>query len=320
MGEDREKETIGMLLDIEHLYGEHEGRLGPFIATLAVSAAPILFYVYLGLFTRIPIWVFVPFEVIIIIRAIMIIPGREYYRKQLFLKQINSDYMNTAKLLNVNVIHPDGCLEYTSGKILYLVCCFNGTSDDEIQRSIQLRKFLENAIGEYEFDTYIQNVNDSPALREYYNKVSNFNKNLSARNFIHMIDHNIELTEDTSIVQCTIYAVKGYRSDWKDIKTQIDTALGSRVARCYKTVYRVSDPYVVNQILNRDIDSVINISDLTRRKYATQQYGTSKVLAYDLPDDKEIIQGRGAANPVIVDKAPKKSFHVSYEEAKNKHE
>jgi len=199
-----------------------------------------------------------------------------------------------------------------------MVCCFNGTTDDEIQRSIQLRKLLDNMFGDFEFDTYIHNVNDSPTLRAYYDTVSKFNKNVSARNFIDIIDHSIELTADNSMVLCTIYVIKGNRSDWKTIKSQIDSALGSRVARCYKSIYRVNDPKTINDILNRDIDSVINIEDLTRKKYATQQYDTSKVLAYDLPENKEIVQGRANKNPVIVERAPAGSFHVKYKETENK--
>jgi len=318
MFEDREKETIGMLLDISHLYGEHEGRLGPFLITLCICCTPILFYVYLGLFETIPIWAFAILEVIIIIRTIMIIPGRERYRVKIYKNRINSNYMNTADLLNVKMIHPDGCTEYVNGKICYMVCCFNGTTDDEIQRSIQLRKLLDNMFGDFEFDTYIHNVNDSPTLRAYYDTVSKFNKNVSARNFIDIIDHSIELTADNSMVLCTIYVIKGNRSDWKTIKSQIDSALGSRVARCYKSIYRVNDPKTINDILNRDIDSVINIEDLTRKKYATQQYDTSKVLAYDLPENKEIVQGRANKNPVIVERAPAGSFHVKYKETENK--
>lgn len=314
MDTEHEKETIGMLLDIEHLYGEHEGRLAPLLTTLCVSAAPVLIYIYAGLFNYVPLWLDIPLEIIIVIRAIMLIPGREKYRVQLFLNRINSNYLTTAKLLNVNIIHPDGCVEYINGKIMYLVCCFNGTTDDEIRRSIQLRKFLEASIGDFEFDTYIQNINDSPALRDYYEKVSRFEKNAAASNFISIIDHNIDLTEDSSIVQCTIYAIKGSRSDWKVMKSQIESALGSRVARCYKHIYRVDNADTINAILNRDVDSVINISELTRKKYATQQYGSSKVLAYDLPDDKVIIQGQGTAKPVVIDKAPRKGFHIEYEE------
>lgn len=307
------KATIGMLLDIENLHGENEGRLAPVLITLGLCGTPILFYVYFSWFLFIPIYLFAILWIIYSIRVIMIVPGDERSRVKHYKKQLLDDYTNTASYMNIKTIHPDGCIEYVSGKIAYLVCCFNGTSEDEVQRSVQLRKLLENMFGEFDYDTYLLNINEAPALREYYNKVSHFQRNDSAKNFIGIIDHSIKLTAESSLVQATVYAIKGYRGDWKVIKNQIDTSLGSRVARCYKNVTRVSDPDVINELLNRDIDSIVNISDLLRKKYTTQNYDTSKVLAYDLPEDSEIILGASSQNPVIP-KAPKHSFHQVFKE------
>lgn len=310
---DEDDATVGMLLDIDHLYGEHQGRLGPWVVSICVSAAPVLLYIYSGLYARIPIWLFAIFEAIFTIRVFMIVIGREKHRVAIYKKQLNDEYMGTADLLNVQ-IHPDGCLEYLNGKICYLVCCFNGTCEDSVGRSIQLRKLIDAMIDDYDYDTYLININESPALRNYYEQVSTFDKNQSAKNFINIVDHTMELTEDTSLVQCTLFAIKGFKSDWKDIRANIDTMINSRVARAYKSIYRIDDAKVINEFLNRDIDSIINISDLLRRKYANQQYDTSKVLAYDLPDDQEIIQGKAAVVKVVDDKAPKQSFHHKFEE------
>lgn len=309
--DEQEIPKIGMLLDVGQLYGEHEGRLGPWMCALAMGAAPILLFVYFNLFQIIPLWIAIPVFIFIAIRAVMIFPGREGYRVELFKKQILSDYMSTADLLNIKTIHPDGCIEYLNGKIQYLVVCFNRTTEDTVRRSVQIKKLLLTMMNDCEFDIYIHNINDSPALRNYYKKVSNFNKNEAAKNFVQMIDHMITLTENTSNVQCTIFAIKGSRSDWKNIRTSIDTACSSKVARCYKSISRVNDPDVINEVLNRDVDSVINISELLRHKYATKDYATSKVIAYDLPEDQEIIQGKAAVNPVI--KSTKSTgFHTKY--------
>lgn len=313
MEDKKERPTIGMLLDIEHLYGEHESRLGPIMAVLLFGAAPVLLYVYFGLFNYIPVWAFVPAEIIIILRVIMLVPGREKYRVRIFKRSLYDDYTSPSSLMNIKTIHPDGCVEYLNGQIVYLVCCFNGTTEDSLRRSVQLRKFLNSMFGDFLFDTYILNVTDFPALRMYYDKVKEFDKNESATNFINIIDYNIELVNDKSLVQCTVYAIKGRRSDWKDIKTQIDLALGSRLARVYKTVYRVKDSTVINELLNRDIDGVVNIEELLRKKYRTGNYNTSKVLAYDLPEDKVIIQGKSAVKPVIKNSNPN-GFLVAYKE------
>lgn len=314
--DDKELPLIGMLLDIVNLYGEHEGRLAPWMYVLCIGLAPTLLYVYSSLFLFIPIWVFAPFNIWLLIRLIMKFPGREKTRVEIFKRQLNSKYVPAADLMNIKVIHPDGCVEYVNGNICYIVVAFNGTVDDTIQRSIQLRKLLDMLTLNREYDIYITNVNDSPALREYYNKVSTFQRNASAKNFIRMIDHTIQLTKDTSMVQCTILTIKGRKSEWKDIKHQVETAVGSRVARCYKTIYRVTDGDEINAIFNRDCDSVVHIEELMRKKYATEEYDTNKVLAYDLPEDQVIIQGKANQNPVLPEQT-KHGFHIQYKEDSN---
>lgn len=315
MGNDDElkKPTIGMLLNINHFYGQSESRLGPTLITVCAICAPILIYVYFSLFNYIPIWLFVPFEIFFAIRMVMIIPGREGYRVNIFRRRLHDNYTPTAKLLNIKTIHEDGCIEYLNGNIMYLVCCFNNTSADVVQRSIRLRKFLTSLLGEYVFDIYIHNLVDSPALRNYYDKVQTFERNDSAVNFVKIIDHSIKKTTDGSMIQATIYAIKGKRSDWKDIKHQIDIACASSNAKVYKSVSRVNDAEVINDILNRNIDSVINIDDLLRRKYQTGDYDTSKVIAYDLPEDKIVVQGK-SRQEAIIPKTKSNSFHVKFEE------
>lgn len=311
MQDEKERPVIGMLLDIVNLYGEHEGRMAPWIYVLCIGLAPTLIYVYFALWNVIPLAIFVPLNVFLIIRLIMKFPGREKYRVEIYKRQLNDKYVPAADLMNIKMIHPDGCIEYINGNIMYIVNTFNGTVDDEVQRSVQLRKLIDMMTLNREYDIHIMNVNDSQTLRDYYTKVNAFDRNVSARNFIKMIDHTIKLTNNTSMVQSTIFCIRGRKSDWKDIKHQIDTAIGSRLARCYKTIYRVTEPDEINAIFNRDCDSVINIEELMRKKYATEEYASSKVLAYDLPDDQIIIQGKGNENPVLPE-TPKKSFHVQY--------
>lgn len=314
MQEEKEKPVIGMLLDIVNLYAEHEGRLAPWMYVLCFGLGPVIIYVYFSLWLVIPVWLFAIADVYLIIRLIMKFPGREKHRIEIYKRQLNDKYVPAADLMNVKVIHPDGCIEFVNGTILYLVNTFNGTVDNEVQRSIQLRKLLDMMTLNREYDIYVVNVNDSQTLRDYYNKVNTFQRNTSAKNFIKMIDHTIKLTKETSMVQCTIFAIRGNKSEWKDIKHQIDTAVESRVARCYKTIYRVKDPEEIGAIFNRDCDSVVNIEELMRKKYATEEYASSKVLAYDLPDNQVIIQGKGNQNPVIPEQT-KHSFHQVYKES-----
>lgn len=316
MPEKKEKPTIGMLLDIEHLYGNSESRLGPWVASLLLGGAPALIYVYFGLFTYVPIWLFLPINIFWVIRVIMKIQGREDYRMMIFKRQLYDKYVTSSSLMNIKTIYADGCIEYVNGTIMYLVASFNGTCESEVRRSVELRKFMQNLLGDYLADIYIHNITMVAELRDYYNRVSRFGKNESAKNFIKIIDYTLSLTEDTSMVQCTIFAIKGRRSEWKDMKHQIDVAVKSKVAKVYKTVYRIKDVEEINSVLDRDIDTTVNISELLRNKYKTEDYGSSSVLAYDLDADKIIEQGKSAVKPIIPEQTAS-SFHVVFEEDSN---
>ena len=300
-----------MLLDIEHLYGEHEGRLAPVLTSILLALAAPLLYVYFGLFEYIPIWLFAPIAIIIAIRVVLIIMGRESYRLQMFRRRMNDEWTSSAQLLNIRRIHQDGCVEYTNGKIFYAVCCYNGTVEDELSRTRELRKFLNSLLGEFAFDTYILNINNTEPLRSYYAKTHKFGRNAAGRNFVKIIDNSVELTRNDSMVQATVYCIKGTRSDWKAIRTQIDAAVRSSSAKCFKRVYRIDDPEELQNIIDMDADTNVNIDDLLRKRYQTSEYGSSKVLAYD-PDGEIIIQGKEEHQ-----KRQKKStgsFYVKYQE------
>ena len=101
----QQKEVIPMLLDIQHFYGEHEGRIGPLIMTLLIVCLPILLYVYFGLFNYIPIPFLIVVEIIVIVRALLIIQGREGYRLKMYRRSLYDDYIGTAQLMNIRAIH-----------------------------------------------------------------------------------------------------------------------------------------------------------------------------------------------------------------------
>lgn len=285
------KATIAMLLDIEHLYGEHEGRLAPILTTLLLCLVAPLLYVYFGLFVYIPWWLFTPIAIIIAIRIVMIIPGRENFRLANYKKRRDDEWTSTSTLVDISRIHQDGCVEYTRDKIFYAVCCYNGTIENEVERTRELRKFLDALLGDFPFDTYILNVNNTEALRKYYSKTHKFGRNTAGRNFVRIIDNSVEMTENNSMVQCTVYCIKGKRSDWKALRTQIDAAIRSSSARCFKTVYRVEDPEELQTIIDMDADTSVDIEELLRKRYQTGEYGSSRVLAYD-PAEEIVIQGK----------------------------
>ena len=325
---EQEKDKIPFLLDIEHFYGNAEGRLAPLVTTLLIIAAPLMLYVYFGIFEFIPIWAFIPVEIIIAARAIMIIPGREAYRLKMFRRQLYDEYTSTANLINIRTIHSggytpkgstvsqDGLVEYSNGRIAYFVQAYNGTVSNDIQHTKNLRKFLRQLCGDQPYDIYIMNINTASTLNDYYAKISNFDRNESADNFIKIIDHNKERVENNSMLQTIVFCIKGYKSDWREIKVNIVNTLKSKDAKCFKTVKLLETEDEINAVINRNIDTVVNINELLRRKYKTDDYGTSKVLKFDVTPDETIQIGTPPVNTILPETAPN-SFHVSYDDVMN---
>lgn len=306
-----DKPTIAMLLDVEHLHGDHEGRLGPLVTTLLISGAPVLFYAYYGLFDVIPVWIFAPLEIIFALRIVMLIPGRERYRVESYKRRLYDDYSDVAKLMRIKTIYDDGLVEYVNGRVFYAVKCYNGTCEDELQRTLLLRKLLNSMVGEFEFDVYILNESDTSALRRYYKLISRFGKNRASLMFIKIVDLLISLTKHKSMVMCTVFVIKGTRSDWKQMKVQIDGAILSTMSKAFKKIYRVKDRAELKALISQDIDTNIDIDELLRAKYKTGEYYTSKVVAYD-PKDTVII-GRNE-DTQKKKKTSNASFHVTYTE------
>ena len=310
-----------MLLDIEHFYGENQGSLGPLLKTLIALGIPPILYMYFALWHFIPIPLAIAIEVTYAIRVIMIVPGREGYRLEAYRKSLYEDYQEAASLVNIRTIHSgtgtiqDGLIEYTNGQVAYCVIAYNGTIPNDDQHTRIVKRLVETMVGKHAFDIHVINDTQTSNLYDYYKKVSNFAKNEAATNFIKILDYCVTQTKQRSMVQGILFVIKGRRSDWKDIRISIDTALKSRDAKAFKSIKLLTTDEEISIMINRDADTVVNIQDLLRKKYKTGDYGESKVLKFDaLPTDN--IQLGSAPEDAILPKTRKSSFHVRYEDTK----
>lgn len=309
----KDKPTIGMLLDIEHYNGEHSGRLAPILIPLIVAAIPILFYMYSGLFTIIPLWIFIPIEIVVVIRVIQIVPGRERYRLSLYRKQINDDYLSMADMNQIKTIYENGCVEYVDNSVHFFILGFNGTIDKPMEHAMLLSDFLTTLIANYTYNIYLQNITDTNILTHYYDRVNRFQKNNSASNFIDILDYDKKLTEETSLVQGLIIELICPKSDWKTTLQHINDSLRDYSFSVFKTIELLTDYREINAILNRDIDSVVNIEELLRLRYKTGDYKGSHVLTYDVAGKDNIVLGDTRTVKIIPD-APIETFHILYED------
>lgn len=301
---EKDEPTVAMLLDIDHFYGESEGRLGPTLIFLCIGFAPLLLYGYYTLYLLIPLWLFMPIWLFYLLRCGLIILGDEKTRLKNFVKQSNDVYSAMYDMLRIKTIHEDGCIEYINGNISYFVVTYNGTTDDTVKRSIQLKKFQSIMLADHSYDVDSQNITEINTLDRRYSNVKLFADAESARDFIDIIDHNRNIVQRSSLLTRVVYEVKGRRSEWKEMHANIQAALNSTAVKAFKLAYLVSDKEEIEEIMSRDVDGVINLEEMLRKKYCNNQYYGSYVAGYD-DSDLEVEEPKETVA---------EGFHSKYEE------
>lgn len=303
-----EDEVIQMLLDTDHFFGEHEGRLAPKIIFILVALLPAVVYVYFGIFLYIPIPFFVIFLILWTIRWALKIPGQESTRLYFYRKQIHDEYASTYSLLRIKHIHDDGLVEYLNGVVSYFVIAYNGDSYDNIVHSSLCEKFMLSAFEDRDYNMYVKNIIFAETLASRYKDVKIFGDMDAARDFLDIIDFNSKIVSENSVMQRIIFQVRGHKSDWKEMRTSIDSAIHSESAKAFKSVHRVTSREEIDEILSMDLDGYIELDSMMRNKYCTGEYYGSRVLCYD----DNVNNNKTQTKEVNVKNKSNKGFHTSY--------
>ncbi len=272
-----ETEYISMLLDIDHYYGESEGRLGPTLKFLIIGLGPILIWTYFGF--PLPVWLFWPAEVIWLVRVGLITLGREKERLIQYRRQLNDDFSSSEELLRIKTVHDDGCVEYINGRVTYFIVAANGTSYDPIARSKMLREFFAQFQRDFDIDIYVQNLTELKSLEERYAHVKLFTDEDAAKDFIDIIDHNREIVYSGSRLSRLVIGVKATRSYWTEVRDSCKQAVYSGAAKAFKDVHMATREEVLD-IINTDVRTYVDVDGILQKKYATHNYFGSKVLYF----------------------------------------
>ena len=102
----------------------------------------------------------------------------------------------------------------------------------------------------------------------------------AAKDFIDIIDHNRKVVYSQSRLTRIVFAVKGRKSYWTDIRDNCKMAIYSGPAKAFKEV-KIGLREDIQEVLNTDIRGVVDLDSLLQKKYATHQYFGSKVLYFD---------------------------------------
>lgn len=282
-----EKLTIQMLLDIENIFGESTRGLAQTVLSLILMLIPPAIIGYTTMYLFVPWMILIAFCLVWAVRVVLVVNGHERSRVANFKRTRDDVYSMMKDMINVRMIHPQGCVEYINGSIGFFIVTYNSTSPDVLNKARMIDYFINMAVGKHAFDIYIQNINDTSVLDNKYKNVRLFGDDEAARAFMEIIDYNSAVVTNESMLTRNIIFVRGSKYQWKDVYSDIQTALGSEPARIFRKAYLATDSQEIEEIISRDIDGCVDLYEMLQKKYYTGNKHGSRVLSYDYKD-KEV--------------------------------
>lgn len=284
-------DNLAPLVDIDNYYGRSSKRMMPIIMLGLVGGVPCLIYAQFFL-QVIPMKIFLILFSIWIIRWSLIIIGEEPKRLEQYKRQIAEVYESAGELMMIKRIHDDGLIEYMNGRVKYLLVVENSAElDVDTVHSNYYRLITGLTDNGYIPDVYLQNIVGETTLDTRYSKLQFDTNSDASRAYLDIIDYNIELEKNFSLVVRTIFAIKGTRGDYIDMKEKIEQEIASGGAHKFKDLH-IADKDEVGVILSRDIMMDIDFQELNREKYKTEDYRGCSVISFDAEAIK-ILKGDG---------------------------
>lgn len=276
---DKELGKITPLVDIDNYFGTSSKRLMPIILMGVAVCIPCFIYAQF-LITILPIKFFLVFLGIWTFRWGLIILGEEPKRLEQYKRQIAEVYASARELMLIKEIHKDGLVEYMNGNIKYLVVVENGSELDPEVVSERFYLLLKGISNKYVPDIYIQNIVGQSTLESRYKNLSIDTSTKASKDYIGIIDFNIELEKNFSILTRTVLAVKGRRHDFLEMKELLIGEINASNVNVFKDIY-IADREEVMDIISRDLLMNINFGSLNRDKYKTEDYQGCRVIGFD---------------------------------------
>lgn len=276
---DEELGKLTPLIDIDNYFGTSSKRLMPVILMGVALCVPCFIYAQF-LITIVPIKIFLVFLSIWVFRWGLIILGEEPKRLDQYKRQIAEIYSSAKELMMIKEIHSDGLIEYMNGTIKYLIVVENGSELDPEVVSERFYLLLLGISSKYIPDIYIQNIVGESTLENRYKGLNLNTSSKAAKDYIKIIDFNIQLENDFSVLTRTVLAVKGRRHDFLEMKELILGEINAANVNIFKDIY-LADRKEAMEIISRDLLMNINFGELNRDKYKTEDYKGCKVLAFD---------------------------------------
>lgn len=275
--EKNEPTKINVLMNVESFYGEHTGRVGPVLKFLLIAAVPLMLYIFL-LIGIVPFkWVLV-FEVPFALRMALRIIGKEDEKFRVYMAARKDEYANADDIIQITRIQDDGLIEYENGTVAYIISAFTMTYFDEDELNADLEKFAA-MLGKYNYDIHMHMVHHEFLLQDNLERMRVYTDKELLKERIDMYVYQDEVMAQNTALYRINLVVKGARYEWKTLRDDVQAAVRSSYAKVFKQC-SVCDKEKANAVMSRDLYLYVELEEMIKKKYASEEYYGSKVYYY----------------------------------------
>ena len=287
------KRYINVLANIDNYMGEHEGRLAPFLTFLGISAAPFLLYAFL-LQGIVPLKYVLIFEVLWAARFGLLILGGENKKLAQYRRERENVYKTAENLIHVSNLSADGLLEYSNGRIAYILTGYILDYADDESMNIDLQNFLKQLRGNI-YHIYSHMVVDEYRLQDDIDKLQVYEDAEFIRERMLLYQEQDEYCTANSEAFKVSIVVTGSKYEWKTLRTKLERLCGSEYSYCWHDLH-ICDSAGVTDVLSRDLCMDVNIPNMLVEKYKSDEFYGSKVLFYGDKIPEEYKKHKDEAN------------------------
>lgn len=273
-----DKQPINTLLNVDNIFGEYEGRVGPIILFLAIASAPLLLWIFILIYFIPFVWFIGPW-LLWTGRWALYILGKEKQKMARWYSQRKDEYHTIDELVHVSFIHDDGLIEYTNGQVGYILFGLPKQTISDAKLSVDYERFMDE-LDHWDYDLYFHQVIGEINLTDNLGKLKRYDDNEVISERIEFYNYQDEYSSLHSGLYRYIFLVRAPKTNWKRLRQHLDSLVDSEVAKCFVEL-SIANKVEVNDIINRDICGFVDLQKMLVSKYDNSQFNNSKVLWFD---------------------------------------
>lgn len=280
--DNKEKDKINVLLNIDNFFGSHSGRIGPIVIFLLVSATPFLFYVFF--LTRI-----LPFPAILIFtllwtgRMFLLIMCDEKNKLKNYLAAKNDEYVAIKKKFRITHIHDNGLIEFMNGRVGFVIQGTLRSYYNDAVFASHMERFLKQ-IEPYDYDIHLHLISDEVSLQDELDKLNVYKDKEAIKQRKMFYIRQDQYVQTHSKLYSYSFIVKASRYDWKNLRDNVQRVVKSDESEVFEFISVCNHDDVLNTI-SRDLGAYIDMDEMLKGKFTVNDYEGSEVLFYgdDIP-------------------------------------